>query len=67
MFYTMERICENYVHENVLCMVMHMHGAGVHLRCVNNKPANKFQNKFTYGYVKIYRCKKYLLYGTTCT
>ena len=38
MFYMMERICENYMYENLLCMLMHMHGAGVHLRCINNNP-----------------------------
>ena len=40
---------------------MHVCGAGSHLHCTNNKPANKFHN---YGYAKIYHREKYPLYGT---
>ena len=26
--------------------ICHVHGAGTHLRCINNKLANKFRNTF---------------------
>ena len=43
-------------------MRMHVHGAGEHLRCMNNKPVKKFRNTFIYGYVKIYHRENYPLY-----
>ena len=55
---------QNYTRENFPCMRMHVHGAGTHLRCVNDKPTNKFRNTFIYAYAKIYHCEKYPLYGT---
>ena len=36
-FFTIERISKS-----LLCM--HVHSAGAHLRCANNKSANKFRN-----------------------
>ena len=71
-FFTMERIHENYVRENLLRM--RVHGAGMHLHCTNNKPAISSAIPLFYGYAKIYHHEKYPLYGavfdfvlTSCT
>ena len=55
MFFVMERFRENYTHESLLCMHMHMHGLDTHLRCANDKPTNTFCNTYIYGYAPFLR------------
>ena len=53
MFFVMERIHENYACESLPCM--HVHSAGTHLHCVNNK---QVRSTFIYGYANILPLQK---------
>ena len=56
-FFVMKRILKNLQHM-CLCMC----GAGMHLRCTNNKPTNKFCNTIINGHANIFHHEKYPLY-----